>query len=199
MDAGGAALEPLKQQQSSTGRGRRPDPGRQADLQRGFGKINFNFPRGTSAKSSRTSTFPSAGHTQRLCQSNLPWLSLDSTGSRNHLPRKKHKTLFLNFLRNAISDTSGIFPLTINPPNLCSLISKHSSLFRQTVSKLRQRNTLLKENKVLWLLPVRCKRRPGNCLLFLKSCWCVDSERNCHLLNYQQVRLPAQPGVPELC
>lgn len=114
-------------------------------------------------------------------------------------PSQKHNTLFLNFLRNAISDTSGIFPLTINPPSLCFLISKHSSLFRKSCFKLRKRNILWKNNKVLWLLSERCKRRSGNCLFFLKSCWCADADRNCHLLNYQQVRLTAQPDVLELC
>lgn len=107
--------------------------------------MNFNFLCGTSAKDSKTSTFPSAGHTLRLCPSNLLWLSFDSTGRGNHLPEQKtHKTLLLNFLRNVISDTSGIFPLTINPPNLCFLISKHTSLFRQRCFKLRKRNILLK-------------------------------------------------------
>lgn len=99
MDAGGTALKPLKQQQNSTGSGRRLYPGRQADLQSGFGKMNFNFLRGTSAKDSRTSTIPSAGHTLRLCQSNLPWLSLDSTGRRNQLPKPETQHTFSKFLK----------------------------------------------------------------------------------------------------
>lgn len=99
MNAGGTALKPLKQQQNSTGSRRRLYPGRQTGLQRGFGKMNFNFLCGTSAKDSRTSTFPSAGHAVRLCQSNLPWLSLNSTGRRNQLPKEETQNTFSKFLK----------------------------------------------------------------------------------------------------
>lgn len=175
MDAGGRALKPLKQQQSSTGSGRRVYPGTQADLQRGFGKMNFNFLCGTSAKD-RTSTFPSAGHTLRLCQSNLPWLSLDSTSRRNHLPKQETQNTFSKFLEKCNFRYIWNISLTINPPNLCFLISKYSSLSRQSCFMLRKRNILLENNKVLWLLSVRWKRRSGNSSSWNLVCVLIQTE-----------------------